>query len=78
MKETYPTGTSKSMEKEGNDMLKKLQEKAGFISIETIIVAGLMIALGAFAIQKFYLIGEEQTNNALANVNEVMTVATGA
>jgi len=78
MKETYPTGTSKSMEKEGNDMLKKLQEKAGFISIETIIVAGLMIALGAFAIQKFYLIGEEQTSNALANVNEVMTVATGA
>lgn len=57
-------------------MLRKLQEKAGFISIETIIVAGLMIALGAFAIQKFYTIGEEQTNNALANVNEVMTVAT--
>jgi type II secretory pathway pseudopilin PulG len=57
-------------------MLKKLQEKAGFISIETIIVAGLMIALGAFAIQKFYLIGQEQTDNALAHVNEVMNVAT--
>jgi type II secretory pathway pseudopilin PulG len=63
------------MEGVDTNMLKKIQEKAGFISIETIIVAGLMIALGAFAIQKFYLIGQEQTDNALANVNEVMSVA---
>ena len=57
-------------------MLKQLQEKAGFISIEVIIVAGLMIALGAFAIQKFYVMGQATTEDALANVEKVMSVAT--
>ena len=56
-------------------MIKQLQEKAGFISIEVIIVAGLMIALGSFAIQKFYLIGQTTTDEALANVEKVMSVA---
>ena len=55
-------------------MLKKLQEKAGFISIEVIIVAGLMVALGAFAIQKFYAMGEDQTELALQRVAEVTNV----
>lgn len=59
-------------------MLKKIQEKSGFISIETIIVAGLMIALGAYAISEFYTIAQMQTDRALNNVNRVMQVATGA
>jgi len=55
-------------------MLKKLQEKAGFISIETIIVAGLMIGLGAFAITQFYLIGQETTDAGVENVRQVLDV----
>jgi len=57
-------------------MLRKLQEKAGFVSIETIIVAGLMIALGAYAISRFYTAGQERTDEALLRVDEVMTVTT--
>ena len=58
-------------------MLKKLQEKAGFISIETIIVAGLMIALGAFAITQFYAVGQHTTDKAIDNVNKVLDIAVG-
>lgn len=56
-------------------MLNKLQEKAGFISIETIIVAGLMVALGAYALSEFYTIGQMQTDRAMNSVNRVMEVA---
>ncbi|WP_405157917.1 hypothetical protein [Paenibacillus sp. FSL H8-0283] len=36
-------------------MLKKwMRNKKGYVSIETVIVAGLVIALGAFAMQEFY------------------------
>lgn len=58
------------------DMLRQLQESAGFISIETIIVVGLMIALGVFAIQKFFDIGQEQTDHAMTNINQVLLTAT--
>ena len=57
-------------------MLKTLQEKAGFISIETVIVAGLMIGLGVFAITEFYAVGQSVTNDALDRVNEVAGVVT--
>jgi len=56
-------------------MLRKLQQKSGFISIETIIVAGLMVALGAYAIQEFFNVGQMQTDRAVNNVNRVMDVA---
>lgn len=39
-------------------MLKFLQ-KSGYISIETIIVAGLMLALGTFAIDQLFFAGTE-------------------
>ncbi|WP_339298074.1 hypothetical protein MKY92_25285 [Paenibacillus sp. FSL R5-0623] len=36
-------------------MLKKwMRNKMGYVSIETVIVAGLVIALGAFSMQEFY------------------------
>ncbi|MNW32967.1 hypothetical protein D3C74_99200 [compost metagenome] len=36
-------------------MLKKwMINQKGYVSIETVIVAGLVIALGAFAMQEFY------------------------
>ena len=56
-------------------MLKTLQNKAGFISIETIIVAGLMIGLGAYAISQFYAVGQVTTDEAITNVNKVLDVA---
>lgn len=56
-------------------MLRKLQQKSGFISIETIIVAGLMVALGAYAIQEFFNVGQMQSDRAVNNVNRVMDVA---
>ena len=58
-------------------MLKKLQEKAGFISIETVIVAGLMIGLGVFAITQFYMVGETSVNGAVDKINEVMDITAG-
>ena len=56
-------------------MLKTLQNKAGFISIETIIVAGLMIGLGAYAISQFYAVGQVTTDAAIEKVNKVLDVA---
>lgn len=59
-------------------MLRKLQEKAGFISIETIIVAGLMISLGAFAITNFYGVGQQTIDAGVANVEKVLDITVGA
>ncbi|MDF2879445.1 MAG: hypothetical protein K0R54_4 [Clostridiaceae bacterium] len=56
-------------------MLKRLQEKAGYISIETVIVAGLMICLGVFAINQLYDAGSLVTTDAMDRINEVLTVA---
>lgn len=56
--------------------MKKLQEKAGFISIETLIVAGLMVSLGAYAIQEFFNVGQMHTDHAINSVNRVMDVST--
>ncbi|TCJ98256.1 UNVERIFIED_ORG: hypothetical protein BDK47_11842 [Anoxybacillus amylolyticus] len=39
-------------------MIRKLKEKAGYVSVETVVVAGLMLALGAYAISQFYEVGE--------------------
>jgi len=55
-------------------MLKKLKEKAGYISIETIIVAGLMIGLGAFAITQFYAVGQVTTDAGIENVSKVLDI----
>jgi DNA-binding transcriptional regulator of glucitol operon len=46
-------------------MIKSLQEKAGFISIEGVIVWGLMIALGAWAWHRFYGASEVVIDNAI-------------
>lgn len=57
-------------------MMRLLQKKEGYISIESVIVVGLMLALGTFAIQKLYTIGEEQTNHAVQNINTVLVIST--
>lgn len=57
-------------------MLKYLQQNMGYIAIETVIVVGFMIALGVFAFQKFYALGQEQTEHAMVNVNKVLMTTT--
>ena len=68
----YTTGEGRK-----HSMLKKLQAKTGFISIETVIVAGLMIGLGVFAITQFYTVGETSVNGAVDRINAVMDVVAG-
>jgi len=55
-------------------VLRKFQKKAGFVSIETLIVAGLMIALGAYAISEFYNVSNMNTDRAMNRVNQAMFV----
>lgn len=55
-------------------MLRKLKEKAGFVSIETVVIAGLMIGLGAYAISQFYAVGQATTEAGIENVNKVLDV----
>ncbi|WPS85411.1 hypothetical protein SMD22_01925 (plasmid) [Brevibacillus halotolerans] len=56
-------------------VMNTLKSKAGFISIETVIVAGLMIALGAYSITQLYTAGQTTTDTAIDNVNKVLDVA---
>ena len=55
-------------------MLKALKNKAGYISIETVIVAGLVIALGAYALTEFYTTAQGTTEISMENVNKAMDV----
>lgn len=55
-------------------MLKKLKEKAGYVSIETVVIAGLMIGLGAYAISQFYAVGQAATEEGIANVSKILDV----
>lgn len=53
---------------------RKWQSKAGYIGIETIIVTGLMFALGAIAWQSFYDEGAvmiQHVNDATLGVLEI-------
>lgn len=55
-------------------ILNQLKNKAGFISIETVIVAGLMIGLGAFAVTQLYITGQATTDDAIDRVNQVLDI----
>jgi hypothetical protein len=55
-------------------MLKNLKEKAGYVSIETVIVAGLMITLGVFAITQLFDAGMAVTDSAMLGVNSALPV----
>ena len=54
--------------------MNKMQGKSGYISIETIIVWGLMMALGAYAWAKFYDLGEVTIDDAMRNVSTASNV----
>lgn len=61
-----------------NKVMRKLQDKTGYISIELIIVAGLMTALGAWAWVKFYAMGETVIDSAINSVDSVENVVTSS
>jgi len=57
-------------------IIQRAKEKAGYISIETIIVAGLFLALGVWAFNKFYASGGVIIDQAMeiASIPENVTV----
>lgn len=54
--------------------LNALKGKGGYISIETVIVAGLVIALGAFAITEFYSVAQDATFVSMGKMEEALMV----
>jgi len=54
-------------------VLTQLKKNEGYVSIEVIIVAGLIIGLGAFAISQFQQSADGVTQTALDQVNDVQT-----
>jgi len=53
---------------------KSLQDKSGYIGIEYIILAGLIMALGAWAWIKFYALGEELVDGAGEKTRTVLEI----
>jgi hypothetical protein len=49
-----------------------LKNKKGYISIETVIVAGLVIALGAYALTEFYDVSQSVTHTSTAKIMDAM------
>lgn len=54
--------------------IKALKNKSGYVSIETVIVAGLVIALGAFAINEFYSVAQGATEVSMLKLEEALAV----
>lgn len=54
-------------------MLKKLQEKAGFVSLETIIVTGVVIALGLYGLTQYKDVGKLAIDTSVDKVTKVLT-----
>lgn len=54
--------------------INKLQDKAGYISMETVILAGLVMALGTWAWIRFYDTGEVVIQNAIELHSAVRSV----
>mgnify|MGYP000953610707 CR=1 FL=1 len=54
-------------------MLKRLQEKAGFVSLETIIVTGVVIALGLYGLTQYQGAGKVAIDASVDKVTEVLS-----
>lgn len=52
-------------------LMTGLKKNSGYVSIETVIVAGLIIGLGAFSIASFQGSSTKVTDTALDQVNSV-------
>ena len=55
-------------------MFKKLQEKAGFVSLETIIVTGVVIALGLYGLTQYQGAGKVAIDASVDKVSEVLSL----
>ena len=55
-------------------MFKKLQEKAGFVSLETIIVTGAVIALGLYGLTQYQGAGKVAIDASVDKVSEVLSL----
>ena len=53
-------------------MFKKLQEKAGFISLETIVVAGVVMALAVYALTQYKTAGTDAIDAGIDKINGVL------
>ena len=53
-------------------MFKKLQEKAGFISLETIVVAGVVLALAVYALTEYNTAGKGAIDAGIDKINRVL------
>ncbi|AMN31017.1 hypothetical protein [Clostridium perfringens] len=56
-----------------NKILKNIKNSRGYVSIETLIVAGLIIGFGAFFIAKFVKSGKTVGTQAISHVTEAQT-----
>ena len=55
------------------NLVNTLRKKSGYVSIETIIVAGLLIGLGSLSISSFQASSNKVTSKALAQVEDVQS-----
>ena len=58
-----------------NKMLNKIKESKGYVSIETIVVAGLVIGVGVVAFMAFQTKANTITNSALDKVQNATNSA---
>ena len=58
-----------------NKMLAKVKESKGYVSIETIVVAGLVIGVGVVAFMAFQTKANKITNGSLAKVDQATNSA---
>lgn len=56
-----------------NRLIIEIKNRAGFVSIETIIIAGLMIGLGMSGILNLYEAGAMTIDDAVSNYQLVLT-----
>lgn len=52
--------------------MKKLLEKAGYVSIEIVVVAGIILLAGLIAVAKFVATGKNATNQANGKMNSTL------
>lgn len=58
--------------------MKKLLEKAGYVSIEVVVVAGIILLAGILAVSKFVSTGQGATTDANNEISKSLNMAKNA
>jgi uncharacterized protein (UPF0333 family) len=58
--------------------MKKLLEKAGYVSIEVVVVAGIILLAGILAVSKFVSTGQGATQDANNQISKSLNMAKNA